>query len=501
MTETSASYRRILKNSSIIGGASVANIAIGLIRTKFLAILLGPFGVGFASLYSGFLNMAGTVATMGLGTVGTRQIAEAFGNQDPHALVVVRRAMFWGTTLLSLTAMLVIWLMREFLAIHVLGSASLSYAIGWLSLGVGFLVAAASQSALLQGTYRVADLARVTVYGSILNAALGILLLWRWRINGLIGYVLVGPIATFVLGHFYVARLPKIKDDVTHLSEITREWRALIRMGLAYVGAGLATTFTQLWIRVFVGHALGNAPLGQYQAAWTVSMYYVSFVLTAMATDYYPRLTSVMRNHETARRLVNEQTEVALLLSTPMFVAMMAAAPWAMHLLYSSLFVTSIVILRWQILGDVLKVASWPLGFVILAAGDGKTFFWSECVTNLLTAALIASLLPSAGLRITGIAYLLSYGAYLPLVYWLARRRIGFRWSQSVRRLIGVAFGTCCAAWILATFGLWGVLAGGAIAIWFGVFSVGRLSHMGSIEGAAGRIGRVARRFTFGRSG
>ena len=55
MTETSASYRRILKSSSIIGGASFLNIAIGLVRTKVLAVLLGPSGVGLVSLYRGLM--------------------------------------------------------------------------------------------------------------------------------------------------------------------------------------------------------------------------------------------------------------------------------------------------------------------------------------------------------------------------------------------------------------------------------------------------------------
>ena len=40
MTEAKASYRRILSSSSIIGGASFANIAIGVLRTKVLALLL-----------------------------------------------------------------------------------------------------------------------------------------------------------------------------------------------------------------------------------------------------------------------------------------------------------------------------------------------------------------------------------------------------------------------------------------------------------------------------
>jgi len=53
MSESSASYRRILKSSSIIGGASFLNIVVGLVRTKILAVLLGPAGVGLVSLYRG----------------------------------------------------------------------------------------------------------------------------------------------------------------------------------------------------------------------------------------------------------------------------------------------------------------------------------------------------------------------------------------------------------------------------------------------------------------
>jgi PST family polysaccharide transporter len=148
------------------------------------------------------------------------------------------------------------------------------------------------------------------------------------------------------------------------------------------------------------------------------------------------------------------------------------------------------------VLGDVLKVASWPLGFVILAAGDGKTFFWTECVTNLLTALLVASLLPVMGLRITGIAYLATYVFYLPLVYWLARRRIGFHWSRAVLRLVAVAFVACTAAGSLALLSRWGIVIGCALAVWLGVFALGRISHMGAISGPIGRLGEIARRFS-----
>ncbi len=107
-------------------------------------------------------------------------------------------------------------------------------------------------------------------------------------------------------------------------------------------------------------------------------MTYIGFVLTAMGTDYYPRLTAAIHDHATVNRLVNEQTEVALLLAGPVFLAMLGLAPWVIQLLYSSRFRPAVDVLRWQMLGDVLKVASWPLGFIILAAGDGRTFMLTE---------------------------------------------------------------------------------------------------------------------------
>jgi O-antigen/teichoic acid export membrane protein len=496
MTEAKASYRRILRSSSIIGGAWFINIAIGILRTKVLAVLLGPVGVGLTSLYNGLMTTAASFATMGIGTVGTRQIAEASSKDDLHALSVARRAMFWGALALAVAGALVVWSLRVILAVYVLGSASRANVVGWLSLGVALSVAAASQGALIQGMRRIGDLARLNVFGAIVNTVLGVGLIWRWGNSGLVAYVLLGPAVNFALGHVYVSRLPKTRAGVVTTQEVLDEWRMLLRLGLAFVGAELVGSLAQLWIRVYVGKTLGTDSLGQYQAAWTTSTQYISFVLTAMAADYYPRLTGVRLDHEASTRLVNEQTEIATLLSAPVFIAMMALAPWVIRLLYTSSFAPAVEVLRWQILGDVLKVASWPLGFVILAAGDGKTFFWSESASWFVMAAFILALVPLMGLRATGVASIPCYGSYLPLVYWLAWRRIGFRWTSSVFRSILLTFALCVGVGFVAVITKWGMLIGCLVAGGFGVFAIGRISHMSDLGGSLGRIGAVAGRIT-----
>lgn len=496
MSDQTASYRRILKSSSIIGGASVFNILIGLVRTKLVAVLLGPTGIGLVSLYTGLMSTATAVATMGVGTIGTRQIAEAVSKDDERALAVVRRAMFWGAMLLASAGALVVWSLREILAVKVLGGAQHATVVGWLSLGVALSVAGAAQGALIQGMRRIGDMARLSVFGSLLNTVLGVALLWQWGQAGLVAYVLVGPLMSFLLGHWYVSRLPKTAANPIAMQEMAQQWQTLLRLGIPFMGAGLVGTLVQLWIRVEVGNTLGAESLGHFQAAWTISMQYIGFVLAAMGADYYPRLTGVIHDHKAATRLVNEQTEIALLLSAPVFIAMIGLTPWVIHLLYSSAFAPAVDVLRWQILGDVLKVASWPLGFVILAAGAGKTFFLTETIATVLMGGLIAVFSSSVGLQITGIAFLVCYLVYLPLVYLLARRRIGFVWTSSVVKLMMIIFTFCTAIAIVSTHYWWGAVVAVVLSLAFAIYTLGQLVHMSNLGGTAGRMAALAKQWT-----
>lgn len=496
MTDKVSSSRRILKSSSITGGASVINIVIGLVRTKVLAMLLGPMGLGLVSLYAGIITTATSVATMGVNVVGTRQIAEAIGHEDIRALAVARRAMFWGSLLLACVGALVVWALREVLAIYVLGGSEHASIVGWMALGVALSVSAASQGALIQGMRRIGDMARRSVYGSILNTVLGIALLWQWGAAGLVAFVLIGPLVNFLLGYWYVLRLPKVKYRDISLQEMAHQWQTLLRLGIPFMGAGLVGMLVQLWIRVKVGSTLGAESLGYFQAAWTISMQYIGFVLAAMGADYYPRLTGIIHDHNAASRLVNEQTEIALLLSAPIFIAMISLTPWVVHLLYTSAFMPAVNVLRWQILGDIFKVAGWPLGFVILAVGDGNKFFWTESFMMLLMGGLIAGLVATIGLQITGIAFLVMYIVYLPVVYLLAKRRIGFQWSGAVVRLLTVIFAICVSIGMLASMSRWGGVLGCVMTVGFGLYGFGRITYMAELSGSLGKMGETVRRLT-----
>lgn len=483
------SYRQILRSSSIIGGASVINILVGLLRIKAAAVLLGPTGIGLIGLLTSLAGTAAAIAGLGFSNVGTRQIAEAAGRKDGAAMAAARRALFWGTLVLALVGAGVFWTLRDLLALRVLGDASLADDVGWLALAVGLTVAAASQSALLNGMRRIGDLSRISVLSALLSTFLGVGALLVWGHGGLMAFVIAAPLASFLLGHVYVARLPKVQMPRTPILELVGQWRTLVALGAAFMVAGLAVTLGQLLVRTLVQRQLGSDALGYFQAASTISMTYIGFVLTAMGTDYYPRLTAAIHDHVAVNRMVNEQTEVALMLAGPVFLTMIGLAPWVIELLYLESFYPAADVLRWMVLGDILKVASWPLGFVILAAGDGRTYLLTESLASGVFVLLTWLALPLVGVVATGAAFLGMYVVYLPLVYWLARSKTGFSWSRIVWRHL---------AWLmLAALGLlivaeWspmvGVIAGLIMSTGLGVFCIGRLAYKINLTGTLGRL-------------
>jgi PST family polysaccharide transporter len=465
------------------------NVLSGIVKMKAAAVLLGPIGVGLIGIYMNLMQTAASVAALGLGTAGTRQIAAARAENGDDTLGQTRRALFWLTLILATLGGGVFWLLSGWIARVVLDNAARSADVAWMALGVALTVASGSQVALLTGLRRVSYLAFVTVASSLSGTLFGLCAIWLWGTKGVVGMVIAGPLATFLVGHILVARLGPASGPAASLSTMVRQSSMMIRLGIAFMVSGIVTLLGQLAVRILVQRELGLEALGYFQAAWTIGMTYLGFVLGAMGTDYYPRLTAAIEDRETAVRLVNEQIEIGLLLCAPVLLAMLGSTHWVIRLLYSSEFGPTIEIMRWQLLGDILKVMSWPLGYLILARGAGKTFVIAESLGIGTFVAVTWIGLPIIGVTATGVGFLAMYAIYLPFVGWVGAHSIGFRFSGAVlrqgRALAAVAL---CTVWIASINDTAGAAAGVLFAITAGAIAIIVISRHVTLRGRLGRV-------------
>ncbi|MDW8002935.1 MAG: O-antigen translocase [Deltaproteobacteria bacterium] len=427
------SYGQILKATTLVGGSQVINILIGIVRTKFMAVLLGPSGLGLMGMYQTIIGMVGNVTGLGIGSSGVRQIAEAAGSGDglriARTVYVLRRVAIF----LGLLGMLVTVALSYPLSLLTFGNSNHAWAIALLGITLFLGSVSGGQAALIQGMRRIKDLATMNVLGAFFGTVLSVPIIYFWKEAGIVpSIILVSFMA--ILPSWWYARKIKIPRLYLKFKDIITEARGLISLGLAFMASSVMTAGVLYLIRMLILRELGMESVGLYQAASTLSTIYIGIVLNAMGMDFYPRLTEVAEDDSKVNRMVNEQTEVGLLIATPGLLLTLTFAPYVIYIFYSAKFVPAYELLRWQILGIFLRVVAWPLGFVLLAKGLGRTFFWTELAWHALHVGLVWLGMRFFGFEGIGIAFFILYVTYTVGIFLVVFRISGFRWSEGVMR-------------------------------------------------------------------
>jgi PST family polysaccharide transporter len=301
--------------------------------------------------------------------------------------------------------------------------------IALLSLAVLFRVVSGGQMALLQGLRDISSLARINVLAAFSSTVITIPLIYAFGVQGIVPSLVAVAMAGLGASWWYSRKIRPAAAPAGGPA-FGQETAALFKLGFVFMMSGFLTFGSAYAIRIIVLQADGVAAAGLYQAAWALGGLYAGFILQAMGTDFYPRLTAMAEDDEACNRLVNEQTQVSMLLAGPGVLATLTLAPLAMWLFYSPDFFPAVNLLRWICLGMMLRIIAWPMGFIVLAKGEKAIFFWTDVAATVVHVGLAWLLVPRFGAVGAGAAFFGLYLWHAILVYLIARRLTGFRWSS-----------------------------------------------------------------------
>ena len=191
-------YSQILKSSALIGGSSVVNILFGIIRTKAIAVLLGPAGFGLISVYESIADLAQSIAGMGINSSGVRQIAEAVGTGEQERIARTVAVLRRTSVFLGILGAIILVLFSPQVSILTFGGDQHSAAVALLSLAVFFRLVSAGQGALIQGMRRISDLARMGILGGLFGTVISIVLVYFLRERGVVPALVGIAVAGFI---------------------------------------------------------------------------------------------------------------------------------------------------------------------------------------------------------------------------------------------------------------------------------------------------------------
>ncbi|MBP1617023.1 MAG: hypothetical protein H6Q14_850 [Bacteroidetes bacterium] len=434
-TNKLSSYKQIVKSTSIFGGSQLINIVIGVIRNKVIAVLLGASGVGLIGIYQSIIDMVRSISGLGLEMTGVKEIASANAADNKQRLAYIVNLVRRLVEITAVAAGMICLFLCYPISIWTFGDASHTVYIACLSLVVALSALLQGQLIVLQGLRQISKMAKVLVLGNFLSLVLTLPFFFLWGINGILPVLIVGTAIYYLLSLKYYIPIQNSLENLPArpaFSEVIRKGKSMFRLGAYLVAATIVNTLTMFLIRIFITNRVGVEAAGLFQSVWAITNVYLMLVLKSMGTDFYPRLCEVSKQRVASARLINQQTYVALLVATPIILGMLLFGFMALTLLYSSKFLAAESLLQWQILGTFLKVASWPMAFILLAKDKGKHYILSEVLFFLVYYGFNYWLFPSFGLNAAGIAYLIAYLVYFAVIFGFARGLIRFNWSKQV---------------------------------------------------------------------
>lgn len=448
MSEEKNSYKQIFKATSIFGGVQVFNIIIAIVRSKFVAILLGPTGMGIVGILMSNTAFITSLTNFGLSTSAVKNIAAAHASGDDEKIgkvVATFQKLVWATGLLGFIVTLILapWLSRI-----AFGNSQYTIAFMLISVTLFFGQLSAGQTVILRGMRKIQYMAKSSMLGSLVGLFTSIPLYYLFGEKGIVPAIILTSITALLLTWYFSKKIniPKYKTDKVL---ILTEGKEMLKMGFLISLSGLVSTGTTFVERIFINNYGSVGDVGLYVAGFSLIGTYVSMVFTAMSTDYYPRLVAVANDDVKCTQEVNQQAEIALLILAPILAFFLIFVKWAIVLLYSQDFILIKTMVQWAALGIFFKAASWAMSIIFLAKSASKAYFWNEVTANVYLLVLNLIGYYFWGLTGLGISFLIGYFLYFMQVFIIVNKLYSFVFSKSFLKIFLIQFSLALLCFVI----------------------------------------------------
>ena len=388
---------RISKAITMLGGAQVFNFAGSIIRIKLVALWIGPIGIGLFSIFNNTLTTLLSILQSGYNQSAVRQIAAARNKSDFNTLLLQASI---GIAVLS-TLLLLIF--ARPLSSMVYGDTAMTPWFRLLGAAALFTAILSGLLAILQANGKITQFAKAQTAGAVGGLAVSVPLFYFLRQQSIVPSIVAYSFVSCIVAACFVNRQIDFSPLKT-LRDFFRDSSPIFRLGLYLTATVVATLLSNYAFMLWLNREAGTWEVGVWQAGYTITDRYVGILFSAIALEYYPRISSMAAHPRGV--LLACRHEASFLLTLLLIAAplLSLAAPWVIDIFYTSDFMEAHSYVAASATGLPLRAASFCLAFVILAHGNGTIYLITE-----ITSAALYFVISIFSFRLWGISGL-GYG-------------------------------------------------------------------------------------------
>lgn len=426
-------YRNSFAATVLFSGVQIFQIIISIVKSKCVALFIGPVGMGMQSLFRSTTDTISAATNLGLNTSSVKTIAAANREGDKITIaknITALRRLLWITGLVGLlicAALAPVWSQTSF------GSSNYIWSFVIISVIILLDQLNKGELALLQGMQQKRQLAKANVIGQSLNAIITIPLYFFFGVKAIVAAFVIGSFITLAITRYYSAKLNIVKITMTWRDTFTYG-KEMIKLGFFLSLQFLMSTVIVWIICNYVSNTGGVDEVGLYNAGTSIVSTYIGLVFSAIATDYFPRLAATNSNDEMGDA-VTTQAELTILLLAPLIVAFIVFCKPVIILLYSNKFLPVEHMMYWAIGAVLLQAMGWALSYTLLAKAKPSYFFYNELFSAAWGLPIRILCYKFWGLTGFGMATMICYGLYLVQVLIVTKKLFGLSYNWEIWKL------------------------------------------------------------------
>lgn len=409
----------LIKTSVLTGISTVIKLVSAFVINKVIALYIGPSGLAIVGQLQSFTSIITTFSNGAVSSGIVKYTAE-------YQTIEQKQKIFSSSIVISLICSLIIsiflFVFSDYLSELIL--KDVQYSSVFIIFGATIFLFALNMVliSILNGQKEIKKYVLVNIAGSIFSLVFTSVLIMQLNLKGALYALVLNQSVVFFVTLAFVLKSSWFKLEYFLKGLDKESLSKLSKYSLMAIVSALTVPVSHLIIREYIGENLGWDSAGYWQGIWYISTMYLMLVTTTLGVYYLPRLSEIQDNKELRKEIFSGYKiimPIVILASLIIFLL----KEYVVLIAFSKNFMPMIDLFAWQLIGDVIKIASWLLAYLMLAKAMTKVFIYTEILFSALFVVLSVLFVDKFGLVGITYAYSLNYFLYLIMMIFIFRKR------------------------------------------------------------------------------
>ena len=389
---------------------------------KLIAVKLGPEGLGLIGQLNSFVLIVMTLSTGAITNGVVKYIAQYTGDEEKQSKVI--HAAITITIICTLLMSFVVAGGASFWSAYIFNGNDTFFSV-FIVFGLLLIFYSSFNLfvSILNGYQLYKQYSILNISTSIIGLLFAVLLIYVYGLLGALYATVSYQSVVFFVILLFSKKYVKIKRDKLFSFSDKSIYRGLISFSLMSIVSTLCVPYVQILIRKYLVSSCGAVEMGLYEGISRISLIYLTIITTTLSVYYLPRLSEISDKQE-LKKEIWQGYKIIMPILVSFCLVIYFFRELIIEIVFSESFNGIDSFFLPQLIGDIFKIASWLLAFIMLAKAMTRTFIITEVIFSLTLYAFSVLFVDYYGAIGAVYAYAVNYVLYLLTMLLLFKKTV-----------------------------------------------------------------------------